>query len=336
MKALAMFSGGLDSILAIRLVQEAGVEVEAVHFLIPFLQDFHRLADHKRRISDAAAQLDVNLHFVPLGEDYLRIIEKPRFGYGKNLNPCIDCRIFQLEQAARLMRAIGASFLVTGEVLGQRPKSQHEAAFNIAEREAGLRGLILRPLSASRLKPTIPEERGWIERKCLLGIMGRGRYEQMDLASRWGLRYPSPGGGCLLTMQEYSARLGELLADAGSLDMPGVALLRLGRHFRIAAGVKAIIGRDQTENLGLMWAFHSAPYGRTLMKVSERPGPLTLVTGPADENMLELAARMTAAYVKNHPGEFFTLRGLQNGRHHWRIGHVEPLPREELDKYRIG
>lgn len=331
-----MFSGGLDSILAIRLVKEAGVEVEAVHFLIPFLQDIHHLADHKRRIAEAAAQLDVKLHFVPLGEDYLRIIEKPRFGYGKNLNPCIDCRIFQLEQAARLMRQIGASFLVTGEVLGQRPKSQHEAAFNIAEREAGLRGLILRPLSANRLRPTIPEEQGWIDRKKLLGIMGRGRNEQMDLASRWGLRYPSPGGGCLLTMQEYSARLGELLDDTKALDLQSVALLRWGRHFRLAAGVKAIIGRDRTENLGLMWVYRSNPHEKTLMKVKERPGPLTLVTGPADEGLLKLAARMTASYVKYEPGELFTMKGLADGRQHWHAGRVKPLPRNELDKYRIG
>lgn len=335
MKALALFSGGLDSLLAIRTVQLAGVDVEAVHFLFPFLTEYHRIEEHKRRIAESAAQLAIKLHFVNLGDDYLRIIEQPKFGYGKNLNPCIDCRIFLLLKARELMDHIGASFLVTGEVLGQRPKSQHESAFNIAERETGMRGLILRPLSAHRLKPTLPEERGWIDRGKLLGIVGRGRDTQMALAERWEIKYPAPAGGCLLTMQEYSKRLKELMEDTGRLEMGAVSLLRFGRHFRLGKGVKAIVGRDSRENLALMWAFRRIINGSALMKVDGPPGPLTLVIGDHDGDKLETAARITARYADSPQGLPVNVKGLRKGKERFALEGILPMSPGDIEEYRI-
>lgn len=335
MKALALFSGGLDSILAVRIVQEAGITVEAVHFLIPVLSDYHRLPEHNARVIESARQLQVKLHLVELGEDYLRIIENPSFGYGKNMNPCIDCRIFLLKEAAKLMHHIGASFLVTGEVLGQRPKSQHEAAFNIAERESGLKGLILRPLSAHRLPPTIPEEQGWIAREKLLGIVGRGRNTQIELAQHWGLTYPGPGGGCLLTMQDYSRRLSELLKTQSRLDMENVRLLRFGRHFRLGDDCKAVVGRDRLENLALMWIYKARPAGKTLLTIKELKGPLTLLTGPADLDMLRRAAAITARYAHVAEGDRVSAKGLTNGRKHLLIPDVMALTPKETDRLRI-
>lgn len=335
MKALALFSGGLDSILAVRVVQEAGITVEAVHFLIPVLSDYHRLQEHNSRVIESARQLQIKLHLVKLGEDYLRIIEKPAFGYGKNMNPCIDCRIFLLKEAAKLMRQIDASFLVTGEVLGQRPKSQHEAAFNIAERESGLKGLILRPLSAHRLQPTIPEEQKWIEREKLLGIVGRGRNTQIELAARWGLKYPAPAGGCLLTMEDYSHRLGELLKKQSRLDMENVLLLRFGRHFRLSDDCKAVVGRDRQENLALMWIYKACPAGKTLLNIKEMKGPLTLLTGPADQELLRKAAAITAKYAHVAEGTCVSAKGLTNGRKHLLISDVTALAPEETERLRI-
>jgi tRNA-specific 2-thiouridylase len=335
MKALALFSGGLDSIIAVRIVQEAGVTVEAVHFLLPVLSDFHRLQEHSSKVMESARQLQIKLHLIKLGEDYLRIIENPAFGYGKNMNPCIDCRIFLLKEAAKLMNQIGASFLITGEVLGQRPKSQHEAAFNIAERESGLKGLILRPLSAHRLPPTIPEEKGWINREKLLGIAGRGRNTQIELAAHWGLKYPAPAGGCLLTMKEYSSRLRELLKTQSCLDLENVLLLRFGRHFRLSNDCKAVVGRDQQENLALMWFYRAHPEGRTLLKIREKKGPLTLLTGPADQDLLRKAAAITAWYAHVPEGTGVSAKGLTNGRKHLLISDVMALDQEEMERLRV-
>lgn len=275
------------------------------------------------------------MHFMDLGADFLHVIEKPKFGYGKNLNPCIDCRTYLLSEAKKLMERIGASFLVTGEVLGQRPKSQHESAFNIAEREAGLRGMILRPLSAHRLPPTTPELEGWVDRKKLLGIAGRGRNEQMELAARWGLSYPSPAGGCLLTMEDYSHRMRELMNDRGGLALNDVRLLRFGRHFRLGPGVKAITGRDRHENLALMWAYRRDPQNAVLMKVEGPPGPLTLVSGSSTPGQLRIAASITARYADVTPDAPVRVKALARRGEKMIIDDVLPFSAAEVDRHRV-
>jgi tRNA U34 2-thiouridine synthase MnmA/TrmU len=233
MKALALISGGLDSILAVKVVQEAGIEVETIHFMIPFLQTPDTI-NGEGHAAHAARQLNVKLHYQKCGEDYLDMIGKPQHGYGKRMNPCVDCRIYTFKKAAQKMLEIGASFLVTGEVCDQRPNSQRLDALDITARDAGMKDLVLRPLSAKLLRPTIPEEQGWIDRTRLLDIKGRGRTQQIELAAKYGItNYPAPAGGCLLTNEEYSLKVKDLLEHEGKLTMYSINLLRFGRHMRL-------------------------------------------------------------------------------------------------------
>ncbi|MCL6588373.1 MAG: hypothetical protein K6U80_00310 [Firmicutes bacterium] len=295
MKALALLSGGLDSILAAKVVQAAGVEVEAVNFIIPFLQE-RDSGKGSGVAAKAAAFLGVKLHYHECGAEYLRVVEKPRHGYGKRLNPCLDCRIYKFQAAAQKMREIGASFLVTGEVFDQRPNSQRRDAMDITARDAGLKGLVLRPLSAKLLQPTIPELEGWIDREKLLDIKGRGRTRQMELAAKFGLTdYPSPTGGCLLTCEEYSRKVADLIKFEGGLTLRAVELLRFGRHLRLSPSVKIIVGKNRVENEVLR---KMAAPGDVILELADIQGPTTLYLGPEDGEALKLAAAITAGFSK--------------------------------------
>ena len=299
-KGLALFSGGLDSLLAIRLLREQERPVEAVHLMLPFTRSATR--EGRDKIKETAAQLDVKLHMLSPGPDLAEMIARPKFGHGKNFNPCQDCRIYQLRKAAELMPSVGASYLVTGEVVGQRPMSQRREALFITDREAGMRGLVLRPLSAHRLPSTIPEERGWVDRSRLLGLSGRGRTPQEALAREWGLSYPAPGGGCLLTYKEYADRYRSLLDLFGAIDLADIPLVGLGRHFRLAQ-TQVIIGRNQAENKALAQHFHQRHDGRGLMQVRGVPGPLTLILGEPCQEQLDQAASLTARYADHASDE---------------------------------
>jgi hypothetical protein len=224
------------------------------------------------------------------------MIENPRHGYGKRLNPCLDCRIYKFQTAALKMAEIGASFLVTGEVYDQRPNSQRRDAMDITARDAGLKGMVLRPLSAKHLQPTIPEIEGWIDRNKLLDIKGRGRTQQIELAAKYGLTgYPSPTGGCLLTCEEYSRKVADLIKFDGGLTLKSVELLRFGRHLRLSPNVKIIVGKDQAENEILRNL--ATPEGITL-ELADINGPTTLYLGPEDQETLKLAAAITAGFSK--------------------------------------
>ncbi|HYH04920.1 MAG TPA: 7-cyano-7-deazaguanine synthase [Bacillota bacterium] len=291
MKALALFSGGLDSILAVKVVENAGATVEAVHFINPF----HQNQNHTI-ISDTAARLGIKLHFIELTGEYLELIAHPEHGYGKRMNPCIDCRIYQLKLARQLMEKIGAAFLVTGEVLDQRPNSQRRDAMDIVERDAGVRGLLLRPLTAQHLRPTLPEIENWVDRKKLLDIKGRGRTQQIELAAKYGITdYPAPAGGCLLTNEEYSLKIRDLFRYHRQIDSRNIELLRWGRHLRLAPEAKIIVGKNEAENEKL--AALAAVDDYTL-QVRDYAGPLTLYTGTDEPQLLELAAAITAGYTK--------------------------------------
>lgn len=236
-KAVLLFSGGLDSILSYHLLNSQQIDILALRFLTPFfkpkLKNFPSGSKHKEII---------------LGRDYLEIIKHPKYGYGRNLNPCIDCKIFMLNQAKEIMRKLGASFIITGEVLGQRPMSQKKPIFNLMEKETGLRGLIVRPLSAKLLKETLPEKAKIIDRLKLLDIQGRSRKVQLSLASSLGIKnYFTPAGGCLLTDAGFSRRLRDLIDSKALPSLNDIALLRLGRHFRISEGQKVIISRNEKE-----------------------------------------------------------------------------------------
>lgn len=317
MKALALFSGGLDSLLAIKLMQEAGVEVEAVNFIQPFLapEEEERVVAHLQKL---VAQLGVKLHIVRLGEDYLRLLENPKHGYGKAANPCLDCHIFFIRKAGEMMDKLGASFLITGEVVGQRPKSQYRGAFPKIDEESGLAGLIVRPLSARLLPPTIPEEKGWISLDHCPSIQGRQRKIQLELAAKYGLAYEAPAGGCLLTNVEYGRKVKDLIRADGRLTIDGLRLLRLGRHFRLSPSFKGIIGRNHRENQTLFRYFYQnrRTEGLYLFKSLGAPGPLTLGLGSPTNDDLQNLARLTLRYSDHPWATLVTVKILVSGAKH--------------------
>jgi len=244
MKAVLLISGGLDSILAGKLMIEAGIEVFAFHVITPFSSVFQKECNAEK----TAQELCIPIHFFKTQEDYLRLIEKPKYGWGKGINPCIDCKIYFLKKAKEYADKIGASFFITGEVLGQRPKSQYLQALKIIEKNARLEGLIVRPLSAKLLPLTIPEKEGWVKRENLLAISGRSRKEQFELALKFGLKsYSMPAGGCLLTDIKFSKRAREAMKN-NEWQPEMISLLKIGRHFRLPDGNKLVIGRNEKEN----------------------------------------------------------------------------------------
>jgi len=286
--ALALLSGGLDSLLAAMLVLEQNVDVEAINFMTPFY------IGELESIRWFSRTFKIKVHRVFLGDEYLRMVINPPHGYGSQMNPCIDCRILMFKKAGEIAERIGADFIVTGEVIDERPFSQRRNVMLLIEREAGLEGKVLRPLSAKLLPETEAEKTGLIDRSRLLAIRGRRRHPQIKLAEKLGLkRYPTPSGGCLLTDPEFSRRLKDHLKHEGKLTLTDVALLRVGRHFRID-GAKIIVGRNKRENDRLLTL--AKLHGFTYMKAAEYKGPLTLCIGCINMNMLMRAAEITVRY----------------------------------------
>lgn len=300
-KAVGLFSGGLDSALAMRVMLEQGIAVTALHYRtgFSFRERDRAVGQGPPEPSDAermAAQLGVPLEVIDVSEAYLPVVLEPRYGYGSGMNPCVDCRIFLLRRARAWMERHGYHFAFTGEVVGQRPKSQKRPQLRTVERESGLEGYLLRPLSAKLLAPTVPEQRGWVDRERLYGFSGRGRKAQIALAEEFGITdYPQPSGGCCyLIHQVYSRRLEDFLAHEGAeaLDTSRVQLLAVGRHFRLPAGQKVVVGRHEAENEYL----ERCGVPGVLLRVIAHPGPTTLVPGQPDAAQIEIAARMTASY----------------------------------------
>ncbi|MEM0007963.1 MAG: tRNA 4-thiouridine(8) synthase ThiI [Candidatus Bathyarchaeia archaeon] len=288
-KALALFSGGLDSSLAIKLIQEQGITVEAITFLTPF----YSARAGGFSLERAAQQLGVPLKIVRLGLEYLRVVRKPKHGYGRHMNPCIDCHIYMLKKAKRYAKQIGADFIVTGEVLDERPMSQHMKALKIVEEESSLKGRLLRPLSAKLLPPTMVEKMGLVDRSKLLDIRGRSRKRQLALAKAYGItEYQSPGGGCLLTYKEFSAKLRDLLQHKKRISMADLELLKVGRHFRLGKN-KIIVGRNKEENEKLLKLKGRNDY---FFEAVGTGSPITLLQGPKTRQAVEKAAQLTAYY----------------------------------------
>ena len=289
MKALALLSGGLDSILVIKLIQEQDIEVVAVNFTSPFWSSSKNID----WIKEITKKLKVSLINVELKENYLNVIRKPKYGYGKNMNPCVDCKIFMLKKVKKIAEEIGASFIFTGEVLDERPKSQHKKALEIIEKESGLKGKLLRPLSAKLLPETEAEEKGWVIREKLLDIRGRQRKKQMELAKEFGInKYPTPSGGCLLTYKEFSKKLRDLLEHEKTVKMKDIELLKIGRHFRFGKN-KIIVGRNEIENKQLLKMKKRDDY---YFEVPAFMGPITLLQGPKTKEAIEKAASLAARY----------------------------------------
>ncbi len=330
-KAIALYSGGLDSTLAILAMLRQGIDVTAITFLTHFGCDITDKSSCSKDPFSVAERFGFEVKLSHLSDKFIEIVKNPKYGHGKNMNPCVDCRILMLREAKELMGMIGADFIVTGEVLGQRPMSQRKDTFPLIDMEAGVEGYVLRPLSARLLKITVPEREGLVDRNMLYDFRGRSRKPQMALAKELGLAdYPAPAGGCLLTDPIYSYRLKELLEHNPGLDMKDIALLRTGRHFRLSAGCKIIIGRDKVENEKIESL--SGP-GDYLLRAEGYGSPVTILTGEVTSEAIEVAASMCARYsdAKYLPLVEVT---VSKGDSSFRL-KVQPANNDLLENYRI-
>ena len=298
MKPVAIFlvSGGLDSLLAAAVMREHVSAGYMLHFQNPF-----EAVDSLEYMEEAAEKLSFPLVIEPLGNDYLEIVKNPRHGYGKNLNPCLDCRILQFKKAVEFLKRKNADFIVTGEVLGQRPMSQNLRAMKLIEEESGAGGLIFRPLSARFLPPPDIIKSGAISLDSFPKIKGRSRKMQIELAKEYGInKYEPPAGGCLLTMKEYSRKLSELF-NKSSLPTPiELTLFKIGRHFRISPENKLIVGRNQNENELLE---RIAPPDYTVIRPLENKGPTSIIDSLPCKKLLFTAAGISARYTDSQEDE---------------------------------
>ncbi|MEN6460853.1 MAG: tRNA 4-thiouridine(8) synthase ThiI [Syntrophomonas sp.] len=320
MKAISLFSGGLDSQLAVCLLKEQGLEVIAMNFATPFF-------GATQKTYQAAQDLQVELMTIDISDVYMdKVLRNPVYGYGKNINPCIDCHAFMLKTAGQYMESLGASFLATGEVLGQRPMSQNKSALQAVEKLSGMRGLIVRPLSGRLLPSTIPENEGWIDREKMQDISGRSRKPQMELAEYYKITdYPSPAGGCLLTDQNFARRLFDLLDKNPAPGLDEIEILKLGRHFQMEPEVLLVIGRNHSENEQLKKL--SRP-GDLLLKVADRPGPLALIRGKdvVEEPQLQFAASLVARYSDAKNEALAPVKMMEFDETEKQIIQVAPAP----------
>jgi len=285
-KAISLLSGGLDSLLATKVILEQGIEVLGVTFETPFFS--------ARKAQHAAVTMGIPLLTQDITEELLEILKAPIYGYGKNMNPCIDCHTLMLNKAGRIMEESGADFIFTGEVLGQRPMSQNRQSLYIVAKNSGYGEYILRPLSAKFLTATKPETEGKVDREKLLDIQGRGRKHQLALARHYGLtEYSSPAGGCLLTDPLFSKRLKDLFDHQKDFKLRDVNLLKFGRHFRPDTSTKVIVGRNSSDNESLL---RLSENGDTVIHMANFPGPTVLVPYECDDQTLLLAASLCALY----------------------------------------
>ncbi|MEM5872360.1 MAG: tRNA 4-thiouridine(8) synthase ThiI [Candidatus Aenigmatarchaeota archaeon] len=318
-KALGLFSGGLDSILAVKLIQKQGIDVKLVNFTTPFFPP--------EKAIKMANQIKVPLKVIDITKDYLKLLKKPKYGYGSALNPCIDCKIFMLKKAKKYAKRIGAKFIFTGEVLGERPMSQTKNALTLIEKEAKLKGKLLRPLSA-KLLPVTEAEKKWVDRNKLLDIQGRKRDKQIKLAKTFGIKnYPSPSGGCLLTNKEYAAKVKDLLTYKKTITINDLKLLKIGRHFRFKNN-KIIVGRNKDENKELIKLKKSSDY---IFEVPNVGSPITILQGPKSKKAIALAAQLTLRYSDAKEKAFvkYGKRNLTNSI------LIEKIKDSEINKLRI-
>ena len=292
-RAVALFSGGLDSSLAIRILQEQGFEVEALNVRTTF--DCCRAPAAR-----AAAELGARLTVLSVQDDYLDVIRRPTYGYGRGMNPCLDCRIYMCKMASRFMQQTGACVVITGEILGQRPMSQKRRDLDVVAYESGLEGRLLRPLSARLLQPTVAELQGQIDRRRLYGFSGRGRKPLIELAKRLGIgRIPGPSTGCALTETTFAPRVRDLMRFQPEATLWEFELLNVGRHFRFDPGTKVVVGRREEENLRMEQFFHRADAPRSAFLHPEGfVGPDALLVGPLSEAALEFAAARMLRYTR--------------------------------------
>jgi tRNA-uridine 2-sulfurtransferase len=292
-KAISLFSGGLDSILAVKVIQDQGISVQGITFETPFF--------NARKARETAVHIHLPLLVVDITNPHLTMLKTPRYGYGKNMNPCIDCHTLMLHTAGKIMEETGADFLFTGEVLGQRPMSQTRQSLHIVAKNSGYANHIIRPLSAKLLAETRPEQEGKVNRQHLLAIQGRGRKVQMAMAKTYGVHYyPPPAGGCLLTDPMFSRRLKDLFSHDPEHDPRDIELLKYGRHFRSSKSVKIIVGRNQKDNEAMQKLIRKDD---TVLCMDRIPGPLVMIPGGGNEEGVEKAARLCVLYSDSPENE---------------------------------
>jgi len=331
MKAVALISGGLDSALSAKIVMAQGIEVYGFTVVHVFSESTKTATSSYAERS--AAELGITLHSHKASQDFLDIVKHPEYGYGRNMNPCLDCRIYMLIKAGQYMKKIEASFLITGEVLGERPMSQRRDAMNIIDRDSGLKGLILRPLSAKLLSPTVPEIKGWISRDRLFDIQGRSRKPQLMMANQYGIReFSAPAGGCLLTEPNFAKRMKDLMKFKSDFMLKDVELLKIGRHFRLPSGTKVIIGRNEQENNKLLKLA-----GDRMMHLEPQnvPGPVVLVEPNTNDEEIRTAALLCSTYCKK-AATWKHINVFKNGHNQIiRLGQEEYILDKDIADWRI-
>lgn len=338
-KAVALISGGLDSMLATRTIQAQGVHVEGINFFTGFCVEGHTHAIRKsaRRTPKrnnalwVAEQLGIRLHIIDIVEEYKDVVINPKHGYGANLNPCLDCKIFMVGKAREWMEAHDFDFIITGEVIGQRPKSQRKATLPIVAHESGADDRLLRPLCARNLAPTLPEREGWVDREQLHNFSGRSRKPQMALAEQFGFdEYAQPAGGCcFLTDESYSRKLNDFWRHRGEkrYELDDIMLLKIGRHVRPCEHFKLIIAREEGESRFLEGYRKQFPH----MWTSSHPGPLTLIdaTAPLNEEDLKLAAGIVARFSQGRDADFVEVAVTYPGAEERHL-KVRPTPADSI------
>src|SRR5688572_785996 len=336
-KAVALLSGGLDSMLAVRVILEQGIPVTGVRYITHFGCDPVSAGSCGHDVEPLVAMwgpLGLDVKMSHLGQDYIEMVKAPKHGRGRNMNPCVDCRIMMLGRSREFLERHGAGFLVTGEVLNQRPMSQTYQRFREIDQELDLVGRVLRPLSAKLLSPTIPELEGIVDRSMLLDISGRSRVRQYAMAKQYGIdKIPQPSGGCLLTDPGYSDRLRDLWKhdpDGGARD---INLLRVGRHFRFSPACKIIVGRNEDENR--MIETFAGPED-VLVRARDFVGPTTVVRGEATEEAVLQAARITARYADVPDGVDPVAIGVGPKDGEVRVLFVTSAEDESFKSLRVG
>ncbi len=342
-RAVALISGGLDSMLAARVVKDQGIHVEGVNFFTGFCVEGHTHAIREPRGNRpkrnnalwVAEQLGIKLHIIDVIEEYKDVLLNPRHGYGANMNPCLDCKIFMVRKARELFIESGFmsdhnfDFIVTGEVVGQRPMSQRKQTMPVIARDSGATDRLLRPLSARNLPETMPEREGWVNRERLFGFSGRDRKPQIALARQLGFNdWAQPAGGCcFLTDENYSKKLVDLWQARGdrSYELDDIMLLKVGRHLRPAPNYKLIIGREEGENEYL----RGYQYCMTSIEPISHMGPMCLIDGKPTVDDLGLAARLVARYSQGREADSVSLE-IKRPDGSGEVVTVIPLPVEEL------
>lgn len=334
-KTIGLLSGGLDSTLAARIMKKLGFDIVALNFMSPFCTCTHKGHGCKNEAARLAEELGVPARVEFMGKEYIDLVRDPKYGYGKNMNPCVDCRIMIFRHARRIMEEEGAAFIFTGEVLGQRGMSQKLDRMALIDREAGLTGLVVRPLCARLLPPTIPEKEGLIDREKMLAIHGRSRKEQIRIAKEeFGMTENlCSSGGCLLTDPHFAARMKDMLAHDESASVKDARLLRLGRHFRITDELKLIVGRDHEENEKLRRMARPEDF---IFYPARTRGPLSVARGKLSRESVELSGAVAARYCDGANGAPLEIKYHRKGDESVFTISASPASEGTLAKLRVG